>query len=83
MKAMCMADSGCTKNGCTTDQFGRLGCGFFRMNVFQFRQCYEPGRLIGEDTEAAWLRCAEDFACASDCIKVSETTTLILLEKAV
>jgi len=27
-----------------------LGCGYFRMNIWQFKQCYEPGRQIGEDS---------------------------------
>ncbi|KAI6206670.1 Destabilase family-containing protein [Aphelenchoides besseyi] len=69
MKAMCIADSGCVRTGCATDVFGRLGCGFFRMNIWQFKQCYEPGRRIGEDSEDAWIRCAEDYECASNCIK--------------
>ncbi|CAD5218229.1 unnamed protein product [Bursaphelenchus okinawaensis] len=69
MKAMCIADSGCHQTGCATDAFGRVGCGFFRMNIWQFKQCYEPGRLIGEESEEAWMKCAENFECASNCIK--------------
>uniref|UniRef100_A0A914DMA2 lysozyme n=1 Tax=Acrobeloides nanus TaxID=290746 RepID=A0A914DMA2_9BILA len=70
MKAMCDVDSeGCVQKGCARDAFGRLGCGYFRMNIWQFKQCYEPGRIIGEDTEDAWVRCSEDYECASKCIK--------------
>jgi len=50
MKAMCLADSGCIQKGCSRDVFDRLGCGYFRMNIWQFKQCYEPGRQIGEDS---------------------------------
>lgn len=69
LKAMCLADSGCIQKGCAEDIFGRLGCGYFRMNIWQFKQCYEPGRQIGEDSETAWVRCSEDYECASKCIK--------------
>uniref|UniRef100_A0A914KHA8 lysozyme n=4 Tax=Meloidogyne TaxID=189290 RepID=A0A914KHA8_MELIC len=68
MKAMCLADSGCIQKGCSRDVFDRLGCGYFRMNIWQFKQCYEPGRQIGEDSESAWIRCSEDYECASKCI---------------
>ncbi|KAI3411912.1 hypothetical protein GPALN_001970 [Globodera pallida] len=68
MKAMCMADSECEQQGCAEDTFGRLGCGFFRMNIWQYKQCYEPGRRIGEPSETAWIRCSEDYECASKCI---------------
>ena len=37
MKAMCLADSECVQKGCARDDFGRLGCGFFRMNIWQFK----------------------------------------------
>jgi hypothetical protein len=37
MKAMCMADSGCVQEGCARDAFDRLGCGYFRMNIWQFK----------------------------------------------
>lgn len=37
MKAMCIADSHCTKKGCVEDDFGRIGCGYFRMNIWQFK----------------------------------------------
>lgn len=37
MKAMCIADSGCVQKGCARDVFGRMGCGFFRMNIWQFK----------------------------------------------
>uniref|UniRef100_A0AC35U8P2 Lysozyme n=1 Tax=Rhabditophanes sp. KR3021 TaxID=114890 RepID=A0AC35U8P2_9BILA len=69
IKAMCIADSGCVQTGCSIDIHGRQGCGYFRMNVWQFKQCYQPGREIGEDSEVAWVRCAEDYDCASNCIK--------------
>ncbi|KAL7078544.1 hypothetical protein ACQ4LE_002104 [Meloidogyne hapla] len=68
MKAMCLADSGCIQKGCSRDVFDRLGCGYFRMNIWQFKQCYEPGRQIGEESESAWIRCSEDYECASKCI---------------
>uniref|UniRef100_A0AC34Q9C2 Lysozyme n=1 Tax=Panagrolaimus sp. JU765 TaxID=591449 RepID=A0AC34Q9C2_9BILA len=70
MKAMCQADSECIQKGCARDDFGRLGCGYFRMNIWQFKQCYEPGRDIGEDSEDAWIRCSESYECASKCIKM-------------
>lgn len=37
MKAMCIADSGCVRTGCARDIFNRLGCGYFRMNIWQFK----------------------------------------------
>lgn len=38
MKAMCDVDSeGCVQKGCARDAFGRLGCGYFRMNIWQFK----------------------------------------------
>lgn len=37
MKAMCIADSTCVQKGCSRDVFGRLGCGYFRMNIWQFK----------------------------------------------
>ena len=38
--------------------------------VMHLQQCYEPGRMIGEDSESAWIRCSEDYECASKCIVV-------------
>uniref|UniRef100_A0A7E4ZT56 lysozyme n=1 Tax=Panagrellus redivivus TaxID=6233 RepID=A0A7E4ZT56_PANRE len=70
MKAMCYADSECEQKGCSRDYNGRMGCGFFRMNIYQFKQCYEPGREIGEDSEDAWMRCSENYECSSKCIKM-------------
>uniref|UniRef100_A0A915EA99 lysozyme n=1 Tax=Ditylenchus dipsaci TaxID=166011 RepID=A0A915EA99_9BILA len=69
MKAMCHADSTCVQKGCARDFFGRMGCGYFRMNIWQFKQCYEPGRQIGEESGTAWIRCSENYECASKCIK--------------
>lgn len=37
MKAMCFADSDCVQKGCARDKSGRLGCGYFRMNIYQFK----------------------------------------------
>lgn len=39
--------------------------------TIKIQQCYEPGRQIGEDSETAWVRCSEDYECASKCIKVN------------
>uniref|UniRef100_A0A0N5A745 lysozyme n=1 Tax=Parastrongyloides trichosuri TaxID=131310 RepID=A0A0N5A745_PARTI len=68
LKAMCKADSGCQQQGCARDIHQRLGCGYFRMNIFQYKQCFQPGRKIGEEVESAWIRCSEDYDCASNCI---------------
>lgn len=40
MKAMCLADSDCVQKGCARDANGRLGCGYFRMNIWQFKVRY-------------------------------------------
>ncbi|KAK0398233.1 hypothetical protein QR680_002486 [Steinernema hermaphroditum] len=69
LRAMCVVDSGCQSKGCSNDANGRLGCGYFRLNMYQYKQCYQPGKQIDEDSETAWLRCAEDYECSSQCIK--------------
>ncbi|KAK5970313.1 Invertebrate LYSozyme [Trichostrongylus colubriformis] len=68
--AMCDADSGCVPKGCSIDQNNRIGCGYFRLNIYQFRQCYQPGKKEDEDEEVAWINCAEDYGCSSECIRV-------------
>ncbi|CAI4227772.1 unnamed protein product [Auanema sp. JU1783] len=67
--AMCDADSGCVPKGCSIDQNERIGCGYFRLNIYQFRQCYQPGRQDDEDEETAWIKCSEDYECSAQCIK--------------
>ncbi|KAK6014463.1 Destabilase, partial [Ostertagia ostertagi] len=67
---MCDADSGCVPKGCSIDQNNRIGCGYFRLNIYQFRQCYQPGKKEDEDEEVAWINCAEDYGCSSECIRV-------------
>ncbi|CAD6193529.1 unnamed protein product [Caenorhabditis auriculariae] len=69
LMAMCEADSGCVPIGCSIDHFDRIGCGYFRLNIYQFRQCYQPGMKDVDDEESAWIRCAEDYECSSQCIK--------------
>uniref|UniRef100_A0A1I7Y9J8 lysozyme n=1 Tax=Steinernema glaseri TaxID=37863 RepID=A0A1I7Y9J8_9BILA len=69
LRAMCIVDSGCRPKGCSDDANGRVGCGYFRLNMYQYKQCYQPGKRIEDDSEAAWLRCAEDYECSSQCIK--------------
>ncbi|PAV62680.1 hypothetical protein WR25_20411 [Diploscapter pachys] len=69
--SMCHIDSGCVPLGCSIDQYDRIGCGYFRMNIYQFRQCYQPGKGEDEDENEAWIRCAEDYECSMQCIKVS------------
>ncbi|PAV76553.1 hypothetical protein WR25_05643 [Diploscapter pachys] len=66
---MCHIDSGCVPLGCSVDQYDRIGCGYFRMNIYQFRQCYQPGKGEDEDENEAWIRCAEDYECSMQCIK--------------
>uniref|UniRef100_A0A914VXS9 lysozyme n=1 Tax=Plectus sambesii TaxID=2011161 RepID=A0A914VXS9_9BILA len=39
MKAMCEEDSGCLPEGCTPDSAGRLGCGYFKLNIYQYKVC--------------------------------------------
>ncbi|EYB95011.1 hypothetical protein Y032_0164g3515 [Ancylostoma ceylanicum] len=68
--AMCDADSGCVPKGCSIDQNNRIGCGYFRLNIYQFRQCYQPGKKEDEDEEIAWINCAEDYHCSAECIRV-------------
>nr|pir hypothetical protein C55F2.2 - Caenorhabditis elegans [Caenorhabditis elegans] len=69
--AMCDQDSGCVPLGCSVDQFDRIGCGYFRLNIYQFQQCYQPGKK-DEDTEnEAWMNCAQDYQCSASCIRVS------------
>uniref|UniRef100_A0A1I7XSE7 lysozyme n=1 Tax=Heterorhabditis bacteriophora TaxID=37862 RepID=A0A1I7XSE7_HETBA len=67
--AMCDADSGCVPKGCSIDQFDRIGCGYFRLNIYQFRQCYQPGKKEDEDEDIAWINCAEDYECSAQCIR--------------
>ncbi|KAK6747263.1 hypothetical protein RB195_000460 [Necator americanus] len=68
--AMCDADSGCVPKGCSIDQNKRIGCGYFRLNIYQFKQCYQPGKKEDEDEEIAWINCAEDYHCSAECIRV-------------
>ncbi|VDP41863.1 unnamed protein product [Heligmosomoides polygyrus] len=88
--AMCDADSGCVPKGCSIDQNNRIGCGYFRLNIYQFResdihilqsvfafqQCYQPGKKEDEDEEEAWINCAEDYGCSSECIRVRRETVV-------
>ncbi|VDM62220.1 unnamed protein product [Angiostrongylus costaricensis] len=67
---MCDADSGCVPKGCSVDQNNRIGCGYFRLNIYQFRQCYQPGKQEDEDEEVAWIKCAENYTCSAECIRV-------------
>lgn len=71
--AMCDQDSGCVPLGCSVDQFDRIGCGYFRLNIYQFQQCYQPGKK-DEDTEnEAWMNCAQDYQCSASCIRTLAT----------
>uniref|UniRef100_A0A0M3ILG9 lysozyme n=1 Tax=Ascaris lumbricoides TaxID=6252 RepID=A0A0M3ILG9_ASCLU len=71
MRAMCEADSGCVPKGCSEDMYGRLGCGYFRLNIYQYKQCYQPGREDDQDEDEAWIACAENYECSQECLRVS------------
>ncbi|KAK6022228.1 hypothetical protein OSTOST_12084 [Ostertagia ostertagi] len=47
--AMCDADSGCVPKGCSIDQNNRIGCGYFRLNIYQFRQQHQPCEVRGKE----------------------------------
>ncbi|CAI5447456.1 unnamed protein product [Caenorhabditis angaria] len=66
--AMCYEDSDCVPVGCDVDVYGRIGCGYFRLNKYQYQQCYMPdrGELSEED---GWMRCAHSYECSATCIK--------------
>ncbi|VDK67406.1 unnamed protein product [Anisakis simplex] len=70
MRAMCETDSGCVPKGCSRDIYGRLGCGYFRLNIYQYKQCYQPGRLDDQDEDEAWIACSEDYQCSQQCLRV-------------
>ncbi|MFH4977093.1 hypothetical protein AB6A40_003802 [Gnathostoma spinigerum] len=67
--AMCKADSGCMKKGCSIDTHGRHGCGYFRLNIYHYKQCYQPGKREGQDEDEAWIACAESYECSKLCIR--------------
>ncbi|KAF8370392.1 ilys-4 [Pristionchus pacificus] len=69
LRSMCQIDSGCVPHGCDLDVHGRIGCGYFRLNIQQFRQCYQPGKKEDEEEELAWINCSMDYECSSNCIK--------------
>ncbi|GMT23406.1 hypothetical protein PFISCL1PPCAC_14703, partial [Pristionchus fissidentatus] len=69
LRAMCEVDSGCVPHGCDKDSNGRIGCGYFRLNIQQFRQCYQPGKKEDEEEELAWINCSQDYECSASCIK--------------
>ncbi|CAB3409822.1 unnamed protein product [Caenorhabditis bovis] len=71
--AMCDQDSGCVPIGCSIDQFDRIGCGYFRLNIYQYQQCYQPGKKDEESEEDAWMNCAQDYHCSAQCIKTLAT----------
>ncbi|CAJ0932936.1 unnamed protein product, partial [Mesorhabditis belari] len=68
--SMCDVDSGCVPVGCSVDQNERIGCGYFNLNIYQFRQCYQPGKKDDENEEEAWMHCAEDYHCSANCIRI-------------
>jgi hypothetical protein len=37
MKAICEVDSGCLPEGCSQDSSSRVGCGYFRLNIYQYK----------------------------------------------
>ncbi|KAK6110859.1 Destabilase family protein [Brugia pahangi] len=69
MRAMCEADSGCVPKGCDEDIHGRYGCGYFRLNIYHYKQCYQPGKEDDQDEEEAWLTCAENYECSQECLR--------------
>ncbi|KAM3725637.1 Invertebrate-type lysozyme [Dirofilaria immitis] len=70
MRAMCEADSGCVPKGCDKDIHGRYGCGYFRLNIYHYKQCYQPGKENDQDEEEAWLTCAKNYECSQECLRV-------------
>ncbi|CAJ0587603.1 unnamed protein product, partial [Mesorhabditis spiculigera] len=68
--SMCDVDSGCVPVGCQVDGNERIGCGYFNLNIYQYRQCYQPGKKDDEPEETAWVHCAEDYHCSANCIRI-------------
>uniref|UniRef100_A0A0K0EW39 lysozyme n=1 Tax=Strongyloides venezuelensis TaxID=75913 RepID=A0A0K0EW39_STRVS len=68
LPCICKQESECKAIGCKMDR-GSLSCGFYQIKLPYYKDCGEPGKKAGESTEIAWKRCADEFECATTCVK--------------
>ncbi|CAJ0601929.1 unnamed protein product [Cylicocyclus nassatus] len=69
LKCICSQESrGCKPIGCHMD-VGSLSCGYYQIKLGYYKDCGTPGRKNGEDVTTAWKRCADDYNCATQCVK--------------
>ncbi|VDM95965.1 unnamed protein product [Thelazia callipaeda] len=66
MQAIWEADYGCVQKSCNKDIHGRYGCGYFQLNIYHYKLCYQPGKKEDQDEEEAWPECAENFKCSQE-----------------
>uniref|UniRef100_A0A1I7Z6C9 lysozyme n=1 Tax=Steinernema glaseri TaxID=37863 RepID=A0A1I7Z6C9_9BILA len=69
LRCMCEQESrGCRAIGCNPDK-GSLSCGYYQIKLPYYIDCGTPGKRSGESNESAWKRCADDYDCATNCVK--------------
>ncbi|VDP49297.1 unnamed protein product [Heligmosomoides polygyrus] len=69
LQCICNKESfGCRPLGCRMDR-GSYSCGYYQIKKNYYIDCGTPGRRGGEDLETAWKRCADDYSCASNCVR--------------
>ncbi|KAH7704626.1 Protein ILYS-3 [Aphelenchoides avenae] len=69
LKCICNKESyGCKPIGCKMD-VGSLSCGYYQIKKDYYTDCGTPGKQAGDSLEDAWKRCADDYDCASQCVR--------------
>ena len=71
MKAMCEADSGCLPEGCVPDGAGRIGCGYFRLNIYQYK--VSIWRSSAHRKLDSWCTCSNAISRANSCTSPRKT----------
>uniref|UniRef100_A0A1I7XRE8 lysozyme n=1 Tax=Heterorhabditis bacteriophora TaxID=37862 RepID=A0A1I7XRE8_HETBA len=68
LHCICLKETGCKPVGCHKD-VGSQSCGYYQIKLPYYKDCGTPGRKSGEDITTAWHRCADDYNCATQCVK--------------
>ncbi|KAI6234737.1 Lysozyme [Aphelenchoides fujianensis] len=61
--AICDEESNCRPIGCGMD----YSCGYFQIQSDYYTDCGTPN--FDGDFERSWKNCADDYACASECVQ--------------
>jgi len=70
LNCICDASTGCISDTHCDEKNAYKGCGYFQITYAYYEDCGMPGKSpTEEDPARAWIRCANNFFCASQCVE--------------